>query len=697
MEKRVIQSKWSSHCRPLIAALWLILFCFSQTELNAQTNTAYTGMRNISSLQLTADMGTGWNLGNTLDATGGETSWGNPVTTKAMIDKVRAQGFKTIRIPTTWGPYVGGSPNYTIDGNWLNRVETVCNYAFANGMYVILNTHHEGDWCKPTYAQESAVKAKLVAIWTQIANRFKNYGDYLIFETLNEPRLEGSAEEWTGGTAEGRDVVNRLNKAALDAIRATGGNNASRFIMCPPYAAAGIGTAADAFVVPNNDSRVIVSVHNYSPYSFALQEPGTSTFGSSDRSVLDSEMLSYYNRWVSGGRAVVIGEWGTINKENTSARASHATYFVQVAKSRQLPVVLWDNGFYGQYGMAQLNRTGLSWYYPDIVNAITSQFSGSCTPTAITPYMQVGGTWTQTSSATVASGATVILGPQPTSGGSWSWSGMASGTSREVTLTPTSSGTATATYTNASGCQSTQVFTITVSGGSTSYVTIRNRATNLLIDGMGRTSAGSTCGQYASSGSWNQMWTLETSGAYVYIKNRNTGLYIDGRGNTTNGAFAGQWTSSTSNNLQWQQETAGSYVKFKNRATGLYLDGMGNTTNGADLGQWASSTSNNQQWTVSAVTSGTSFGAAEEVSSEKNDGNVSLSPNPFATDIKVSIRDPKVIRTIAMFDLTGKQVEVIEHENVKTEQTMGTLLNPGFYVIQINGVNSRHTFKVIKK
>jgi hypothetical protein len=260
--------------------------------------------------------------------------------------------------------------------------------------------------------------------------------------------------------------------------------------------------------------------------------------------------------------------------------------------------------------------------------------SGSCTPTAITPYIQVdGGTWTQTSTATVNSGSTVVLGPQPTSGGSWSWSGMASGTSREVTLTPTSSGTATATYTNASGCQSTQVFTITVNG-STNYVTITNRATGLLIDGMGRTSAGSTCGQYANSGSWNQMWTLETSGSYVYIKNRNTGLYIDGRGNSTNGEYAGQWTSSTSNNLQWQQETAGSYVKFKNRATGLYLDGMGRTSNGSDLGQWSSSSSNNQQWTITSLKSATA--ASTELSAVKPQEGIHIFPNPSDGNFKIA-------------------------------------------------------------
>ncbi len=659
-------------------------------------NTAYTGMRNITALQLIADMGTGWNLGNTLDASGGETSWGNPVTTQAMIDKIKAQGFKTIRIPTTWGPHVGGAPNYTIDAAWLNRVETVCNYAFANDMYVILNTHHEGDWCKPTYADEAAVKDKLVKIWTQIANRFKDYGDYLIFETLNEPRLEGSAEEWSGGTAEGRDVVNRYNKAAVDAIRATGGNNSSRFIMCPPYAASGIGVAADDYVVPNNDNKVIVSVHNYSPYNFCLNEQGTSAFGSSDQSQIDSEMESYYNKWISKGRAVVIGEWGSIDKGNTTARTSHASYFVQAAKSRKLPVVLWDNGASGQYGFAQLNRNDLSWYYPAMVNAITSQFS--CTPTTITPYLQVdGGSWQQTNSITINSGSSVKFGPQPTTGGSWSWSGLASGTSREVTINPTSSGTATATYTNSCGAQSTQNFNITVSGSGSTIVTIKNRATGLLIDGMGRTSAGSTCGQYASSGSWNQMWTLETSGSYVYIKNRNTGLYIDGRGDNTNGSYVGQWSSSTSYNLQWQQETAGSYVMFKNRATGMYLDGMGRTTNGSDLGQWAYSGSSNQQWTISSLKSGAIETTLSANRAEEGIANILLYPNPFTSEISIKIANPEKVNRIEVMNMLGKQVQVIDHADVKTEQMIGSSLRAGVYVVQIYSAEGSQSFKIIKK
>jgi endoglucanase len=233
-------------------------------------------------------------------------------------------------------------------------------------------------------------------------------------------------------------------------------------------------------------------------------------------------------------------------------------------------------------------------------------------------------------------------------------------------------------------------------GVSTStIVTIKNRATGLLIDGMGRTSAGSTCGQYASSGSWNQMWILESSGAYVYIKNRNTGLYIDGRGNSTNGSYAGQWSSSTSNNLQWQRETTGSYVKFKNRATGLYLDGMGRTANGTDLGQWSSSTSNNQQWTVTTITGRTATQSDEESGDTAN--NISVSPNPSTHDFKVSIRSPQEVKNIVMFDLTGRQVDIVQSGNVQTEQSMGAQLKPGFYLVIVNGIRHRHSIRVVKK
>ncbi len=128
------------------------------------------------------------------------------------------------------------------------------------------------------------------------------------------------------------------------------------------------------------------------------------------------------------------------------------------------------------------------------------------------------------------------------------------------------------------------------------YIQIRNRATNINIDGYGYTANGSNCRQYSDNPSYNQQWLIETDGSYVKIKNRATGLYLDGMGRTTNGSIAGQWSSSNSNNQKWIKETIGSYVKFKNVATNLYLDGMGRSSNGSDLGQWSSSSSYNQQW-----------------------------------------------------------------------------------------------------
>lgn len=147
-------------------------------------------IRNLSAMALVAEMGTGWNLGNSLDVEDRDkTFWGNPLPTEAMIDAIAARGFKTIRIPVTWSYHMGPAPDYTIESTYLDTVQQVVDWARENGMYVILNTHHEDPWIIPTYAQASEVSDRLAKVWTQIATRFQNYSDFLIFETLNEPRL----------------------------------------------------------------------------------------------------------------------------------------------------------------------------------------------------------------------------------------------------------------------------------------------------------------------------------------------------------------------------------------------------------------------------------------------------------------------------------------------------------------------------
>jgi endoglucanase len=409
----------------LISLALLLVTTFSNASVFAST--AYTGMRNISALDLTKDMRLGWNLGNTLDSFGttgleNETYWGNPKTTKEMIDAVKDMGFNTVRIPVTWDGHVGASPDYTIDSAWLNRVEEVVNYVLDNDMYAIINLHHEeSSWLVPTNANKSNVTAQLTKLWEQIATRFKDYGDYLIFETMNEPRVIGSSSEWSGGTSEIRSVINSLNLAAVNTIRGTGGNNSKRFIMVPTHAACALTDAINDLVIPNNDSRVIVSLHCYSPYQFSMVSTSNPTWGSnSDKSSLSSEFDAIYNKFIRNGRAVVIGEFGTIDKNNLSSRVTHAEYYVQEARKRGITTIWWDNGFYGpgqDNSYALLNRKTLKWYYPEIAQALVraSGYTGSNTPRptptltpTITSTSTPTPTLTQTSTPIITSTATPI-------------------------------------------------------------------------------------------------------------------------------------------------------------------------------------------------------------------------------------------------------------------------------------------------
>jgi aryl-phospho-beta-D-glucosidase BglC (GH1 family) len=186
-------------------------------------------------------------LGNTLDATGGgnslssETSWGNPKTTKAMIDAVKKQGFKTVRIPVSWGNHTTGT-NFTINADWLKRVKEVVDYCISNDMYVILNIHHDTStkyyYPSSTYKTQSVKFVK--SIWTQVAKYFKDYDQHLIFETLNEPRLVGTSDEWSfdvnypnDNILDSINVINTLNQTAVDAIRAGGGKTATDVLWFP--------------------------------------------------------------------------------------------------------------------------------------------------------------------------------------------------------------------------------------------------------------------------------------------------------------------------------------------------------------------------------------------------------------------------------------------------------------------------------
>lgn len=341
-------------------------------------------MRGISAAELIAEMGTGWNLGNTMDSEeGGETGWGNPVTTKEMIDEVHRAGFDTLRIPTTWKNSMGGAPDYTVDSEWLKRLEEIVGYALENDMYVIINTHHDTDWIKPQYEDVENVKVQLAALWTQIAEYFKDYGDHLIFEGLNEPRIVGGANEWNGGTEEGRDCLNQLNDVFVKTVRATGGNNETRTLLITTFAAQPAASGVSALTVPD-DKYVGVSIHAYTPYRFTYDSVGeswnTAVFDGSCASEIDSLFAGLNEAFISKGIPVIITEYGSVSKmidktwyiTNTEEVAKWAKHYVSAAEKYGIPCVWWDNGYHksGNELFGIFNRRELTWYEPEVVTAI---------------------------------------------------------------------------------------------------------------------------------------------------------------------------------------------------------------------------------------------------------------------------------------------------------------------------------------
>ncbi len=353
----------------------------SETETEVQT---VSEIRDITSMELISEMKIGWNLGNTLDSTitdpsgdesveTWETAWGNPVTTKAMIDQVKSQGFNVLRIPVTWEGKFGEAPDYTIREDWLARVKEVVDYGIENDMFVILNMHHE-EWHSPTKDNEAQATEMITALWTQIAEYFRGYDEHLLFEGMNEPRLKGHPAEWNGGDAEAREVINNLNAAFVAAVRATGGNNTLRHLMVPTYAASTLDTVLDDFVLPDDD-KVIVSVHAYLPYSFALADDGVDTWSvdnTSDTQDIDELMLKLKERFIDNGTAVIIGEFGTRNRFNTEERAACASYYVTKATEIGVPCIWWDNNAFVGNGenFGLFERKTFEWRYPEIISAM---------------------------------------------------------------------------------------------------------------------------------------------------------------------------------------------------------------------------------------------------------------------------------------------------------------------------------------
>lgn len=326
----------------------------------------------------------GWNLGNTLDSHSCdwltdkldlETGWGNPKTTKAMIKAVKDAGFNTVRIPVSWGEHLDSKGK--IDKKWLDRVQEVVDYAYSQNMYVIINSHHDTSWIKLDTKNEKSVTEKFTYLWKQIAARFKNYDERLIFEAMNEPRTVNSEYEWAGGTESERAVLNRIYAKFVSTVRTGGGYNKTRFLMLTPYAAWTAYSSMADLEIPDDD-RIIVSVHAYCPRDVALNTYSASkALTEYEKNEIDETFSLINDIYISNDIPVIMGEFGTINKNNTKERVKIAKYYLSAAKKYGIPCIWWDNGTItykeGNEGFGLLNRETLEWYYPDIVKALTGK------------------------------------------------------------------------------------------------------------------------------------------------------------------------------------------------------------------------------------------------------------------------------------------------------------------------------------
>lgn len=347
-------------CAVLTAAVLLI----SAIPTGSCAAASQETMRDISTTELVHDMGIGINLGNTMEACGDwingssisdyEKAWGSPLVSKEMIEGMAKEGFGVLRIPVAWSNMMQQDGTYTINPELDQRVHEIVDWTIGSGMYAIINIHWDNGWVNKFPENKDESMKRFKRMWTQIADSFKDYGDFLIFECQNEELgWETIWNPWGGtqGKAESYALCNEINQAFVDVIRASGGNNPKRHLLISGYNT-GIDRTCDAYFKMPDDpaNRMAISVHYYSPAGFAILEEdadwgkATPTWGSDqDYASLRSEMDMMKNAFADKGIPVIIGEYGcpTKNKEPESVRR-FLTAVCQEAYSRGLCPVLWS-------------------------------------------------------------------------------------------------------------------------------------------------------------------------------------------------------------------------------------------------------------------------------------------------------------------------------------------------------------------
>lgn len=367
-----------------------------------------TSFEDLNQSQIVEAMGPGWNLGNQLESVTDnvpeETNWGNPVITEKLIQSVKAAGFKSIRIPVSYFAKIDDDKDYTIDSKWLDRVQEVVDYCIKNDLYAVINIHGDGyntidgSWLLCNGKNQTEIKKKYKKVWKQIAERFKNYDEHLLFESMNE-EFDGSYSE---PNKEYYQNINDYNQIFVDTVRETGDNNTKRWLIIPGWNTNIDYTAGDyGFKLPTDqyrdkpidkeEQRIMISVHYYSPWDFCGGENGvitqwgneaddpSKTSTTCDETYMKNQLNLMKTTFADKGYPVFIGEYGSIGKtsydsENEYYRAYFARKLCQLSRKNGCIPMYWDNGYNGVHGFGLFDRTTCEVTQPVIIDAIMEGF-----------------------------------------------------------------------------------------------------------------------------------------------------------------------------------------------------------------------------------------------------------------------------------------------------------------------------------
>lgn len=580
--------------------------------------------------QIAANMTIGWNLGNSLEVPGNETGWGNPRTTQQLIDRVRAAGFNTIRIPCAWDSYANQSNNQ-ISTAWLARVKEVVDYCYRNNMYVIINSHWDGGWLeeRPFYWAQQQVNAKHHAYWTQIANYFAGYDHRLLFAGTNEVRAD-----YGNPTTEHIQVQQSYNQTFINAVRATGGNNRQRTLIVQTYNT-NIQHGLNHFTLPNDpvSGRIMVEVHYYDPYNFTLdtgstacQQWNTGNCSWANASYVENLFNQVRQRWVNQGIPVLVGEYGAIKRPNAgsvreASRLDWHRYITEAMKRYGMIPVYWDNG---ASDFALFNRS-----------------NGNITDQAGLNALMTGANSGSGSGGAIANGRYRITARH-------------SGLALDVNAGGTSNGSNVIQWAYGGGTNQQWIVT---NLGNGFYRISPAHASSMALDVSGVSSSnGANIQIWSNTGGNNQQWSIIHDGNGFYrIRARHSGKCADVSSfSTQNGANVHQWDCNGTTNQQWSFTLLGSARMDTEDSDELSL-----SKNAANL------TDEDDKMPDLAL---------QEA--------IDIYPNP-SLDGKFSISLPEIKEslTIKVFDSTGKMVYRQSASGQMIEVDSG--LKPGLYVVTL--------------